>query len=317
VQDWSENAEHNNSIARKIGDDMLSYLGVPMLWKDRVIGVISVQCEEAMAFDPHDERLLMALAAQTAMALENARLHQKSLDQGKLDSLTLVYNHDYFVELVRNAVAQSDTDDTQVALIMLDIDHFKHYNDSFGHVAGDNVLKMVAQALKNGVRETDAVGRWGGEEFGILLLGVGITEAKKIARQVRRAISELSPENGHGQILPNPTISQGISSYPYPSATANDLIEEADTALYHAKKHGRNQLVVYESRGGMKDDTTTTGHLTRSRASKDLHVTTDNMRRSRHAEQLEQQLAVTTNDLAPNGEGTNPHLVPIPATTRE
>ena len=317
VQDWSRNELQitNDELqvtanpkpkAQNPGSDMLSYLGVPMMWEDQVIGVLSVQCEKPMAFDPHDERLLVALAAQTAMALENAKLHQFAQDQAKLDSLTLVYNHGYFVELVRTAVANSDTDDTQVSLIMLDIDHFKQYNDSFGHVAGDNVLRMVAQALKNCVREADAVGRWGGEEFGVLLLGVGTTEAKKIARQIRRAISELSPANGYGQILPNPTISQGISSYPYPSATANDLIEEADSALYHAKKHGRNQLVVYESAGGMKDDTTTTGHLTRSKTSKDLHITSDNIGRSRYAKQLEQELAATTNEL---GEGTNPNLV--------
>jgi len=323
VQDWSNTSyelevmsfelersqkTQNSKLITHNSPDMLSYLGVPMLWEDRVIGVISVQCEEAMSFDPHDERLLMALAAQTAMAIENARLHQLAQDQGKLDSLTLVYNHGYFVELVRNAVAQSDTEDTQVALIMLDIDHFKHYNDSFGHVAGDSVLRMVAQALKSSMRETDAVGRWGGEEFGVLLLGVGITEAKKIARQVRRAISELSPVNGHGQVLPNPTISQGISSYPYPSATANDLIEEADTALYHAKKHGRNQLVVYEAAGGMKDDTTTTGHLTRTKASKNLVITTGDLRRSKHAKHLEEEVFVTTNDLVTTDEGTNPQL---------
>ncbi|HUP27391.1 MAG TPA: diguanylate cyclase, partial [Chloroflexia bacterium] len=239
VQDWTASGDKYNAVALKEGADMLSYLGVPMLWEDRVIGVLSVQCEEPMSFDLHDERLLLALAAQTAIALENAKLHQLAQDQGKLDSLTSVYNHGYFVELVRKAVADSDKDDTQVSLIMLDIDHFKHYNDSFGHVAGDNVLKMVAQALNRCVGESGAVGRWGGEEFGVLLLGIGITEAKKLARQIRRAISELSPVNGQGQVLPNPTISQGISSYPHPSATANDLIEEADTALYHAKKHGR------------------------------------------------------------------------------
>ena len=172
-----------------------------------------------------------------------------------------MYNHGYFIEMVRNAVECSDRDDSQVALIMLDIDHFKKYNDTYGHVAGDNVLKQVATALKSTVRQTDYVGRWGGEEFGVLLSSAGIPEAKKVARLIRRAVAEIPAVDGHGRSIPSPTISQGISAYPFPSASASDLIEEADAALYHAKEHGRNQLVVCESAGVMKEATMTT-HLT-------------------------------------------------------
>lgn len=269
IQDWLSYGDMYNVIAKKTGVDMLSYLGVPMVAEDRVVGVISVQCVEPMAFDSHDERLLMALAAQTAMALENAKLHQLAQNQAQYDSLTKVYNHGCFVDLVRKAVAESDSDDSQVALIMLDIDHFKKYNDTYGHVAGDNVLRMVANALKSSVRETDFVGRWGGEEFGVLLTGAGLTEAKKVARIIRRAISELYPVDGQGHLIPNPTISQGISSYPFPSATANSLIEQADAALYHAKAHGRNQVVIYEASNSMKEATITTGHLTINKLARD------------------------------------------------
>ena len=263
IQDWLAHGDTYNAIAKKTGVDMLSYLGVPMLSEERVVGVISVQCVAPMAFDSHDERLLLALAAQTAMALENAKLHQFAQDQAQYDSLTKVYNHGRFVDLVRQAVVDSDGDDSQVALIMLDIDHFKLYNDTYGHVAGDNVLRMVANALKSSVRETDSVGRWGGEEFCVLLTGAGVTEAKKVARLIRRAVSELYPVDGQGHLIPNPTVSQGITSYPFPSATAHSLIEEADAALYHAKEHGRNQLVVYEATDSMKEATVTTGHLAR------------------------------------------------------
>ncbi|HYP39483.1 MAG TPA: diguanylate cyclase, partial [Chloroflexia bacterium] len=92
------------------------------------------------------------------------------------------------------------------------------------------------------------------------LQGVGITEAKRVSRLIRRAVAELYPVDGHGQLIPNPTVSQGISSYPHPSPTASDLIEQADAALYQAKRRGRNQLIVYEA-SGMKEATTTTGHL--------------------------------------------------------
>lgn len=253
VQDWHVEGQQHAGVVRKVGADMLSYLGVPMLWQDRVIGVISVQCALPMAFDAHDERLLQAFAAQTAMALENAKLHQFAQEQGRLDSLTQVYNHGYFVELVESAVAHSDKHDDQVALIMLDIDHFKLYNDTYGHVAGDNVLTLVAQALKASVRKSDSVGRWGGEEFGVLLPGAGLVEAKRVARTIRRAVAELAPSDGHGRPISSPTVSQGVAAYPFPAASGSKLIEEADAALYQAKADGRNQLVVYDTHGMLAD----------------------------------------------------------------
>ena len=282
VQDWQVDGQQYNSVANKTGSEMLSYLGVPMVAEDKVVGVISVQSLQALAFDAHHERLLMALSAQTGMALENARLHQLAQDQARFDSLTKVYNHGEFVNMVRQEVEKSDRDDNCVALIMLDIDHFKQYNDTYGHVAGDNVLRMVANALKSSVTDKDYVGRWGGEEFCVLLPGAGVQEAKKTARYIRRAIAELYPVDGHGHLIPNPTISQGISSYPYPSATPSDLIEEADSALYQAKKRGRNQLIVYEGRGILKEATTTTGHLSakmllKETRDKDSTITTGNL----------------------------------------
>lgn len=292
IQDWLEHGDTYNAIAKKTGLDVLSYLGVPMESVDKVVGVISVQCVEPMSFDSHDERLLMALAAQTAMALENAKLHQVAQDQAQFDSLTRVYNHGNFVDLVRKAVADSDADDSQVALIMLDIDHFKQYNDTYGHVAGDNVLRMVANALKSSVRETDFVGRWGGEEFGVLLTGAGVTEAKKVARIIRRAISELYPVDGQGHLIPNPTVSQGVSSYPYPSATASYLIEQADAALYHAKEHGRNQLVIFEASHSMREATITTGKLARHRKDIEDSVISTSPLRARDPSQ------VTTDELS-------------------
>ncbi|HEY0072221.1 MAG TPA: sensor domain-containing diguanylate cyclase, partial [Chloroflexia bacterium] len=179
VQDWQVDGQQYNSVANKTGTEMLSYLGVPMVAEDKVVGVISVQSLQPLAFDAHHERLLMALSAQTGMALENARLHQLAQDQARFDSLTKVYNHGEFVNMVRQEVEKSDRDDNCVALIMLDIDHFKQYNDTYGHVAGDNVLRMVANALKSSVTDKDYVGRWGGEEFCVLLPGAGVQEAKK------------------------------------------------------------------------------------------------------------------------------------------
>jgi diguanylate cyclase (GGDEF)-like protein len=291
VRDWLNDGRDLNAIAQKTGSDMLSYLGVPMIFDDRVMGVLSVQCVEPNAFDEDSKRLLEAMAAQTAMALENARLHGVARFGATMDSLTKVYNHGRFVELVHEAIVESDKKGTQVSLIMLDIDHFKQYNDTYGHVAGDNVLAMVAGALKSSVREDDAVGRWGGEEFGVLLPGLSADEAKKVARRIRREVAELTPADGQGRIIISPTVSQGISTYPFPSGSATNLIEDADAALYFAKEHGRNQLVITDPMGHLDASQesktgglgtfargdTTTDQLSGKLAMRESTITTDNL----------------------------------------
>jgi diguanylate cyclase (GGDEF)-like protein len=249
ISDWAESGQQYTSIAQQTGSEMLSYLGVPMIFDERVIGVLSVQSERANVYDEESRRLLEAMAAQTAMALENARLHALAQEAAQIDNLTQVYNHGRFIELVHEAIERSNRDDSQVSLIMLDIDFFKQYNDRFGHVAGDHVLALAAQALKACIREEDSVGRWGGEEFGVLLPGLSSDGAKKVARRIRRAMAELVPTGVDGSPITSPTISQGISTYPYPSREATGLIEDADAALYYAKEHGRNQLVMFDVRG--------------------------------------------------------------------
>ncbi|MGA7730947.1 MAG: sensor domain-containing diguanylate cyclase [Chloroflexia bacterium] len=295
VRDWLNDGRDLNSIAQKTGSDMLSYLGVPMIFDNRVIGALSVQCVEPNAFNEDSQRLLEAMAAQTAMALENARLHEVAQLGATMDSLTKVYNHGRFVELVHESISESDKKGSQVSLIMLDIDYFKQYNDTYGHVAGDNVLALVADALKRSVREDDVVGRWGGEEFGVLLPGLDREEAKRVARRIRREVAKLMPVDGQERTITSPTISQGLSTYPFPSSDATSLIEDADAALYFAKEHGRNQMVILD-RAGVHDGTreprsahgarftrceTTTGHLSGKLALHDVTATTGNL--SKHA----------------------------------
>jgi diguanylate cyclase (GGDEF)-like protein len=252
VQDWLSDGAPYNAVAKKIGADMLSYLGVPMLAEDRVIGVLSVQSARPLAFTEHEERLLSALAAQTAMAFENARLHQQAQEQATLDSLTQIYNHGYFLDLAQKAVAEAKQGGHPVSLIMLDADHFKKYNDSYGHVAGNNVLKMVANVLKTNTKQSDAAARWGGEEFVLLLPHADLRDAQRVAKRIQKAIALLRPLDGRGQIIPSPTVSQGISTYPDPAPSLNALIEQADAALYYAKEHGRNQLTICEARDVMR-----------------------------------------------------------------
>jgi diguanylate cyclase (GGDEF)-like protein len=127
---------------------------------------------------------------------------------------------------------------------MLDIDHFKLYNDTYGHIVGDEVLRLTVQAIRSHIKKTDTVGRWGGEEFGIVLPNATITQANFVANRIRRTLSELPLFDVKGQTVPKPTISQGIANLPDHTSDADKLVIIADRALYRAKDRGRDQVAV-------------------------------------------------------------------------
>jgi diguanylate cyclase (GGDEF)-like protein len=127
---------------------------------------------------------------------------------------------------------------------MLDIDFFKDYNDKYGHVIGDRVLEIIVQAIRAHLHETDLVGRWGGEEFGIVLLNTDVKRALLVAERIRQTLAstQLSQKDGHP--IPPPTVSQGIATFPALASDYAMLIDLADAALYRAKARGRDQICV-------------------------------------------------------------------------
>ena len=127
---------------------------------------------------------------------------------------------------------------------MLDIDRFKVYNDTYGHAVGDNALCSVVKAIRAHIKRTDTVGRWGGEEFGIVLPGAGAPEAVKVAERVRQTLASLDLQDASGNRLPSPTVSQGIAACPDHACVPAQLVDMADRALYRAKERGRDQVEV-------------------------------------------------------------------------
>ncbi len=125
---------------------------------------------------------------------------------------------------------------------MLDIDFFKEYNDAYGHVLGDRVLELIVQAIRAHVHETDLVGRWGGEEFGIALLSTPAAAARLVAERIRRTLAATQLMQKDGQSLPPPTVSQGLASCPLHASDPAILIDLADAALYRAKGAGRDRI---------------------------------------------------------------------------
>jgi diguanylate cyclase (GGDEF)-like protein len=219
-----------------------SEIGLPIIAHQQVIGVLSVQSVRPKAFGPDDDRLLSVVAEQISVALDNARHHAQVQAQAKLDSLTQVLNHGAFLEALDGLVQDAGASDSPLSLIMLDVDHFKAYNDQFGHVAGDAALSTLVQAIRTNVKMRDAVGRWGGEEFGIALIGATRAQARAVADRIRDTLSKLSPVDRLGRHMPAPTVSQGIAEWGLDAEDADRLVDVADQALYLAKERGRDQV---------------------------------------------------------------------------
>lgn len=163
-----------------------------------------------------------------------------------IDGLTELYNHRYFQDTLRNQMEISRRYDQPFSLIIIDIDFFKKFNDTYGHQAGDAVLKQVAQTLKKNSRTTDFVCRYGGEEMSIILPNTKAEEALFNANRICKAVAEKEFQLNSTDTA-NVTISVGVATFPDNAQTAQDLIEHADKGLYYAKEHGRNQVVKIDT----------------------------------------------------------------------
>lgn len=234
----------------QLGTERLSesWLGVPMVSRDECLGLLAIASYTANAFDEDDETLLSNLAAQAALAIDNARQHAAVKEQARRDSLTGVYNHGYFLERLHQAIEHAQENQSPVALIMLDIDYFKNYNDTYGHIVGDEVLRRLAQMIQAHIQPADFVGRWGGEEFAIALPGSTGSDANQVAQRFRNSLAELElfahpgGANKPPKHIPSPTVSQGIACFPAQALSAGELVDVADQALYLAKGAGRDQV---------------------------------------------------------------------------
>lgn len=163
------------------------------------------------------------------------------------DGLTGVYNHRFFHEKLKSYVAESEKDNNHIALIFMDVDYFKNYNDMYGHQAGDQVLKTIGALLKSSVRNGDIVTRYGGDEFAILLPGALEEEGVKIAESIRSKIESTHFDGEENLPKGKITTSMGISVYPDKAKNEIELIKYADDALYRAKFFNKNRVEIYHS----------------------------------------------------------------------
>ena len=163
------------------------------------------------------------------------------------DGLTGLYNYRYFEEMLRAEIARSARHKRNFCLLMIDVDHFKNYNDRQGHLMGDEILRGIGRILSDRSRRTDIVARYGGEEFVVVLPETPKEAAVRVAEELRLRIENFPFQKGEAQPLGKVTISVGLAQFPDDAADAHGLIERADQALYGAKAGGRNRACSYDA----------------------------------------------------------------------
>ncbi len=220
-----------------------SEICVPLLKEGSVLGVINVEAAPGHPLSDNDKDLITALAGTVAIAVDNARLHAEVKSLALTDALTNLLNRRAFDETFATEIARAERYEYQLALIIIDLDNFKAYNDRWGHPAGDKRLIEVAKLLDSNIRRPDVAARYGGEEFAIILPYTSRTGAVTMAERLRKAAEaqavDIIASDG---FIPGYTISLGVATLPENGKTASDLLIAADNAELAAKRLGKNRV---------------------------------------------------------------------------
>lgn len=217
-------------------------IAVPMVSHNKTIGLLRLDSQTRDIYNPDDLRLLDIIADLGAVSLHNNMLYHRTTELAVRDGLTQLFVHRYFMERLGAEVQRGLKMNHPLSILMIDIDNFKNYNDQYGHIAGDILLKRLSKIFVSIVGKGDIPARYGGEEFSILLFGEGKKGSKKIAEKIRKAVEKdvfyLRRERTYA------TISIGVSVFPDDAKTPEDLLKIADKNLYLAKKSGKNKVCM-------------------------------------------------------------------------
>ncbi|MFA6434969.1 MAG: sensor domain-containing diguanylate cyclase [Elusimicrobiales bacterium] len=236
-------AEENRLSAGVFAEGQRSLVVVPLNLFGSIAGFIRLVSSEPNRFATPDLRTLEIISTIATVSMENLYMFDRVRQLAIKDGLTGLFTHRAFQTRVEEEVLRSARTKVPFSLLMADIDHFKSYNDTYGHQAGDAVLKAVAQTLSEGVRDIDFTARYGGEEFAVILTGVGKVEAAGVAEHLRKTLEDR--RFSFGGAVAGVTASFGVAEFPGEAAISSQLVRAADERLYRAKKTGRNR-VVYE-----------------------------------------------------------------------
>ena len=216
-----------------------AFIVVPIMHQGEFMGLVHLCGKpEGNSFSARDLRLITVFAIQLGSAVKNAQLYEQAITDG----MTKLYLHKYFKQRLFDEIKRAARFKRNLALIMVDIDHFKNFNDTYGHQAGDEVLKAVAAILRKAVRTHDLPVRYGGEEFALVLPETDMIGAVAVAERVRRSI-ETEHLEFNGEVI-KITASFGVALFPDSATDMETLIKASDVALYWSKEHGRNQVAA-------------------------------------------------------------------------
>ena len=202
----------------------------------------SVKGEDSRNIVPELEEIAVICAEYLSLSIANITLWEKLADQSIRDPLTRLFNRRYLEETMQREILRAARKQTKISIIMADIDHFKKFNDMYGHKAGDELLVKLADLLKSKIRGSDIACRYGGEEFILILPESTAEETYKRAEYLREEVKNMKVYF-LDQLLPSITLSMGITTYPDHGIELNELIRVADIALYKAKEQGRDKVI--------------------------------------------------------------------------
>lgn len=240
--------EHYNKLYPKQPDNTKSkselLMAVPIIFKDRVLGVLGIgEIEDPIG---NESDLLKMTADIAAVTLLNQIMLNEAQHSANTDSLTGLNNRNYFFKMSQYYMERSLRDGTVISFFLFDIDNFKHYNDTNGHNAGDQLLIQMSQIIRESSRKNSTVARYGGEEFIVMLPGIAKEDALVYAERLRESIAQYPFQHREKQPLGFISISGGIASFPEDGESINKVIQHADTLLYQAKSEGKNRVLLYK-----------------------------------------------------------------------
>lgn len=225
--------------SRSVGPDIGSFLSVPLVVQQELVGVLNLSHPENQAFTEEHLRLLTLIGSQAAAILQRVLMYEEMSRLAITDELTGLYNRRHFATRLQEEQARARRHGQSFSLLFLDIDDFKRINDTYGHVLGDRVLADLGKLLQKWARSSDLLARFGGEEFVVLLPMTDIHQALTAAERLRAAVAEHSFPRRKRL-----TVSVGVASYPTDADSIDELLRMADQALYQAKRMGRNRSMA-------------------------------------------------------------------------
>jgi diguanylate cyclase (GGDEF)-like protein len=219
----------------QMDEQVRSKLVFPLVSSGRVVGVLNAESQHPDAFSEADVALMSAVGSQLASALEVAQLHDTLKHEAGHDPLTRLSNRRLFLERIEQEISRSSSNGDSFSIIFIDVDELKRINDTYGHLAGDALLREVSSALMDAVRGGDLVARYGGDEFVILLPATPASAAASVAQRISDSIARHRFMAGR-ELLRIPGVSLGIASFPQDGRTAEQLLAAADASLYAQKR---------------------------------------------------------------------------------